>query len=111
VEALQCWGTNFAKVNAQAMFNEVDVDGNKLSRRLRPVNVPTPARRPVTVARAVASWCSGVLCCMVVTWLIIAMYDSAMIVRYLAVGSRLYDPRKLYRCQSVVSTRNTRSGT
>ena len=32
-EARQFWGTNFAKVNAQAMFNEVDVDGNKLSRR------------------------------------------------------------------------------
>ena len=32
-EARQLWGTNFAKVNAQAMFNEVDVDGNKLSRR------------------------------------------------------------------------------
>ena len=27
-EARQFWGTNFAKVNAQAMFNEVDVDGN-----------------------------------------------------------------------------------
>jgi len=31
-EARQFWGTNFAKVNAQAMFNEVDVDGNTLSR-------------------------------------------------------------------------------
>ena len=28
-EAVKFWGKNFAKVNASAMFNEVDEDGNK----------------------------------------------------------------------------------
>jgi len=27
-EAVAFWGTNFAKVNAKSMFNEVDEDGN-----------------------------------------------------------------------------------
>ena len=27
-EAIKFWGKNFAKVNAQSMFNEVDEDGN-----------------------------------------------------------------------------------
>jgi hypothetical protein len=44
-EARQLWGTNFAKVNAQAMFNEVDVDGNKLSRRSYAPDGDASARR------------------------------------------------------------------
>ena len=54
MEALQCWGTNFAKVNAQAMFNEVDVDGNKLSRRSY---VPTAMPAGLTLS---CSWFRGI---------------------------------------------------
>lgn len=45
-EAVRFWGTNFAKVNASAMFNEVDSDGDGAAPwaawRISSPRLPTP---------------------------------------------------------------------